>query len=141
MSDDLKRKKSDYLLELAIEEQLDNDGEMQAYQSGHERPHEFSDEHNRKLTDIYNRAERSNPEFQGGVPAGKSGDLSSVRRDRKREDGSLHGDDPKRCTKRQSGDCPDPGDRIDIPDGHAFCAGIWKPGVHYEFQTVCRGTL
>ena len=34
MSDDLKRKKSDYLLELALEEQLENDGEMQAYQSG-----------------------------------------------------------------------------------------------------------
>ena len=49
MSDDLKRKKSDYLLELALEEQLENDGEMQAYQSGNERPHEFSDEHNRKI--------------------------------------------------------------------------------------------
>ena len=49
MSDDLKRKKSDYLLELALEEQLENDGEMQAYQSGNERPHEFSDEHNRCL--------------------------------------------------------------------------------------------
>ena len=62
--------------------------------------------------------------------SGKSGDLSSVRRDRKREDGSLHGDDPKRCTKRQAGDCPDPGDSIDLSDGHAVCAGIWKPGVH-----------
>lgn len=58
MSDDLKRKKSDYLLELALEEQLENDGEMQAYQSGNERPHEFSDEHNRKIKDILKRAER-----------------------------------------------------------------------------------
>lgn len=58
MSDDLKRKKSDYLLELALEEQLENDGEMQAYQSGNERTHEFSDEHNRKIKDILKRAER-----------------------------------------------------------------------------------
>ena len=58
MSDDLKRKKSDDLLELALEEQLENDGEMQAYQSGNERPHEFSDEHNRKIKDILKRAER-----------------------------------------------------------------------------------
>ena len=58
MSDDLKRKKSDYLLELALEEQLENDREMQAYQSGNERPHEFSDEHNRKIKDILKRAER-----------------------------------------------------------------------------------
>jgi len=58
MSDDLKRKKSDYLLELALEEQLENDREMQAYQSGNERPHEFSDEHNRKIKDILKRAQR-----------------------------------------------------------------------------------
>lgn len=58
MSDDLKRKKSDYLLELALEEQLENDREMQTYQSGNERTHEFSDEHNRKIKDILKRAER-----------------------------------------------------------------------------------
>lgn len=58
MSDDLKRKKSDYLLELALEEQLENDREMQSYQSGNERPHQFSDEHNRKIKELLKRAEK-----------------------------------------------------------------------------------
>src|SRR5699024_12595284 len=34
----------------------------------------------------YNRAERSNPDFQGGFPAGKSRHLSSVRCDRRSEE-------------------------------------------------------
>ena len=70
MSDDLKRKKSDYLLELALEEQLENDGEMQAYQSGNERPHEFSDEHNRKIKDILKRAEREQEEISQKTSSG-----------------------------------------------------------------------
>lgn len=58
MNDDLQRKKSDYLLELALEEQLASDDEMNSYKIGAENPHKFSDEHNRKITEIIKRAEK-----------------------------------------------------------------------------------
>ena len=41
MNDDLMKKKSDYLLELALEEQLESDEEMNAYKLGPENVHIF----------------------------------------------------------------------------------------------------
>lgn len=47
MSKDLKQKKSDYLLELALEEQLEQDEDMKKYPLPEdvEHPHVFSEEH------------------------------------------------------------------------------------------------
>lgn len=53
----LKRKKSDYLLELAIEEQLEHDDEMNSYNDmGH--AHVFSEEHNKKMQELFKKAEK-----------------------------------------------------------------------------------
>lgn len=60
MNDDLTKKKNDYLLELALEEQLESDEEMQAYQLDPENAHTFSEEHNRKVDKIQKRAEKQN---------------------------------------------------------------------------------
>lgn len=60
MSKDLKERKSDYLLELALEEQLKQDPEMIKYKSGDEveHPHTFSDEHNKRMRKIFRLADR-----------------------------------------------------------------------------------
>lgn len=60
MNDDLMKKKSDYLLELALEEQLESDEEMNAYKLDAESIHTFSDEHNRRVDEIQKRAEKHN---------------------------------------------------------------------------------
>lgn len=60
MNDDLMKKKSDYLLELALEEQLESDEEMNAYKLDVESIHTFSDEHNRRVEAIQKRAEKRN---------------------------------------------------------------------------------
>lgn len=60
MNDDLMKKKSDYLLELALEEQLESDEEMNAYKLGPENVHIFSDEHNRRIDEIQKMAEKRN---------------------------------------------------------------------------------
>lgn len=60
MNDDLMKKKSDYLLELALEEQLESDEEMNAYKLGPENVHIFSDEHNRRVDEIQKKAEKRN---------------------------------------------------------------------------------
>lgn len=60
MNDDLMKKKSDYLLELALEEQLESDEEMKAYKLDPESVHTFSDEHNRRVDEIQKRAEKRN---------------------------------------------------------------------------------
>lgn len=60
MNDDLMKKKSDYLLELALEEQLESDEEMNAYNLDAESIHTFSDEHNRRVDEIQKRAEKRN---------------------------------------------------------------------------------
>lgn len=65
MKKDSKKKKSDYLLELALEEQLKHDVEMNKYKSGDEvdSPHVFSMEHNMRMKKIFNiavKAEKKN---------------------------------------------------------------------------------
>lgn len=51
MSKDLKQKKSDYLLELALEEQLEQDEDMKKYPLPEdvEHPHVFSEEHEKRM--------------------------------------------------------------------------------------------
>lgn len=64
MNGDLKKKKSDYLLELALEEQLELDDEMNAYAIDKITPHEFSDEHIRKIEEILKKAETKEKRFK-----------------------------------------------------------------------------
>lgn len=60
MSEDLKKKKSDYLLELALEEQLEFDEETLKYEKMEkEAPvHTFSKEHNEKMQKIFKIADK-----------------------------------------------------------------------------------
>lgn len=60
MSRDLERRKSDYLLELALEEQLEQDSELRKYGSGKEAEfsHVFSEEHNKKIGEILRKADK-----------------------------------------------------------------------------------
>lgn len=58
MSDDLNQKKSDYLLELALEESLQQDPLMLKYQSVDENVHEFSEEHKKRMKKIFKMAEK-----------------------------------------------------------------------------------
>lgn len=56
MSEDLKKKKSEYLLELALEEQLDQDMEMKKYEKIEETEpaHVFSKEHDKRMQELVN---------------------------------------------------------------------------------------
>lgn len=58
MSKDLKQKKSDYLLELALEEQLEQDEDMKKYPLPEdvEHPHVFSEEHEKRMQEIFKMA-------------------------------------------------------------------------------------
>ncbi|ANU45018.1 hypothetical protein ADH76_00995 [Enterocloster clostridioformis] len=60
MSKDLKKKKSDYLLELALEEQLDQDMEMKKYEKIEETEpaHVFSKEHDKRMQEIFKMADK-----------------------------------------------------------------------------------
>ncbi len=60
MSENIKKKKSDYLLELALEEQLKFDEEMLKYEKMEkEAPdHVFSKEHNEKMQKIFKMADK-----------------------------------------------------------------------------------
>lgn len=60
MSKDFKNKKSDYLLELALEEQLEQDVDMKKYKSDAEmdNPHVFSEEHNKRMQKLFKMAEK-----------------------------------------------------------------------------------
>lgn len=60
MADELRKKKSDYLLELALEEQLEHDADMVKYQADHksENPHIFSAQHHKRMKKIFKRADR-----------------------------------------------------------------------------------
>lgn len=60
MSKDFKNKKSDYLLELALEEQLEQDVDMKKYKSDAEMddPHVFSEEHNKRMQKLFKMAEK-----------------------------------------------------------------------------------
>ena len=55
MSEDLKKKKSDYLLELALEEQLEHEVEMNKCE---EPPHAFSKEHDKRMQKIFKMADK-----------------------------------------------------------------------------------
>lgn len=61
MNEDLRRKKSECLLKLALEEQLERDAEMLKYKSGDEveNPHEFSKAHSKRIEEILKRAEKA----------------------------------------------------------------------------------
>lgn len=60
MSKDLKQKKSDYLLELALEEQLEQDEDMKKYPLPEdvEHPHVFSEEHEKRMQEIFKMADK-----------------------------------------------------------------------------------
>lgn len=55
MSDDLKQKKSDYLLELGLEEQMATDEEIQRYieLEKSQPPHQFSKRHQRRMKKLF----------------------------------------------------------------------------------------
>ncbi|MFT4105632.1 MAG: DUF4367 domain-containing protein [Lacrimispora sp.] len=61
MNDDFKNKKSDYLLELALEEQLEHDIEMEKYKGDNKilNPHVFSQEHEKRIREIFKMAEKA----------------------------------------------------------------------------------
>lgn len=61
MSEDLKNKKSDYLLELALEEQLEYDDEMKKYDAEDRgnAEHVFSEDHDKKMKKIFKMAEKA----------------------------------------------------------------------------------
>lgn len=61
MSEDLKKRKSDYLLELALEEQLDQDTEMKKYEKIEETEpaHVFSKEHDKRMQEIFKMADKA----------------------------------------------------------------------------------
>lgn len=61
MGEDFRKKKSDYLLELALEEQLEHDAELEKYKSDDEttNPHIFSDEHNKRMEKIFKQADKA----------------------------------------------------------------------------------
>lgn len=61
MNEDFKKKKSEYLLELALEEQLENDPEILKFKSEDEleTPHVFSKEHEKKMKEIFRAASRA----------------------------------------------------------------------------------
>lgn len=60
MSEDLKKKKSDYLLELALEEQLEHDLQMKKYEKIEETEpiHVFSKEHDERMQEIFKMADK-----------------------------------------------------------------------------------
>ena len=58
MNKDLVQKKNDYLLELALEEQLDHDEDMQKYSEEVVEPHEFSPEHEARMRELFKKAEK-----------------------------------------------------------------------------------
>ena len=60
MSKDLKQKKSDYLLELALEEQLEQDEDMKKYPLSEdiEHPHVFSEEHEKRMKELFKMADK-----------------------------------------------------------------------------------
>lgn len=60
MSKDLRQKKSDYLLELALEEQLEQDEELLKYtEDSNTPPHQFSPQHEKKMEEIFKLAHRT----------------------------------------------------------------------------------
>ena len=60
MSRNLDEKKSDYLLELALEEQLENDEDMRHWEQLEQEnlPHEFSEQNKKRMRKIFRKAKR-----------------------------------------------------------------------------------
>lgn len=60
MNKNLDEKKSEYLLELALEEQLENDEDMRHWEQIEEEnpPHVFSERHNKRMRKIFRKAKR-----------------------------------------------------------------------------------
>lgn len=58
MNEDLRKKKSDYLLELALEESLENNLDMLKYNDERISPHDFSKEHKKRMNKIFKIAEK-----------------------------------------------------------------------------------
>ncbi len=60
MSRNLDEKKSDYLLELALEEQLENDEDMRHWEQLEQEnlPHEFSEQHKKRMRKIFRKANK-----------------------------------------------------------------------------------
>ncbi len=56
MNKELLQKKNDYLLELALEEQLEQDKAMEKYGEEVIEPHEFSSEHEAKMKELFRQA-------------------------------------------------------------------------------------
>lgn len=58
--DDLKKRKSDSILKLALEEEMLQDAELLKYMSDDEKknPHEFSERHNRRMKKLYKMADK-----------------------------------------------------------------------------------
>lgn len=56
----MDEKKSDYLLELALEEQLENDEDMRHWEQLEQEnlPHEFSEQHKKRMRKIFRKAKR-----------------------------------------------------------------------------------
>ena len=72
---------------------------------------------------------------------GKTGNLSRVWCDWEWKDRSLHGNDRACDRGRKAGDRFNPGDCLDLSDGHAVLPEIWRPGVNHQFQAVKRGAV
>lgn len=58
MSEDLRKKKNDYLLELALEESLKTNPDMLKYREENVPEHEFSERHNKQMKRLFKMAER-----------------------------------------------------------------------------------
>lgn len=60
MKDDLRQKKNDYLLKLALEEELEHDAYMEKYKSDDEnkKSHLFSNDHNKQMVKLFKKADR-----------------------------------------------------------------------------------
>lgn len=58
MNRNLNKKKSDYLLELALEERLEQDQYMQKYKEDGENLHEFSEKYNKRIKKLFKMAEK-----------------------------------------------------------------------------------
>lgn len=58
--DDLKKRKSDSILKLALEEEMLQDADLLKYMSDDEKenPHEFSERHNRRMKKLYKMADK-----------------------------------------------------------------------------------
>ena len=69
MSEDIEKKKSNYLLELALEEQWEKDTEMKKYEKIEETEpvHVFSKDHEERMREIFKMADEIDPGSVNGI--------------------------------------------------------------------------